>query len=83
MLVDITFDKKEQTACLNFKIENLNSVLAKQETLAILTTMAADFYLDPELEVEDLDSFISQATEGDKNSLYFILHEDGLELELK
>ena len=83
MLVDITFQKKEQTATLAFKIKDLDSQLAKQETLAIITTMAADFYLDPELEIEEIKGFATQALEQDKESLVFILHEDGLELEFK
>lgn len=83
MLVDIKFQKDEQTATMEYKLEHFKDKLAKQECLAILTTFAADFYLDPELEVADLEEYLSQAREQNKESLVFILHEEGLELEFK
>lgn len=81
MLVDIKFQKTEQTASLSFKTQDFKDNLSKQECLAIITTFAADFYLDPELEISDLDSFIDQAGDENKSILTFILHEEGLELE--
>lgn len=83
MQVDIKFQKEDQSASLAFEVANFTDKLSKQECLAILTTFAADFYLDPELEISDLDGFIEQARAQNKSSLLFILHEDGLELELK
>lgn len=81
MQVDIKFQKTEQTASLGFKLADFKDNLSKLECLAIITTFAADFYLDPELEVSDLEGFIAQATDLKKSVLTFILHEDGLELE--
>lgn len=81
MLVDINFQSDQQTATLSYVLENLEDKRSKQECLAILATFAADFYLDPELEIKDLEEYISQAKEKDKNILTFILHEEGLELE--
>ena len=83
MLVDIKFQKEDQSASLSFKLIDFKDNLAKKECLAILTTFAADFYLDPELEASDLEGFITQASEQKKEALLFMLHEDGLELEFK
>lgn len=83
MLVDIKFQKDHQSASLEFKVSDFKDLLSKQECLATLSIIAADFYLDPELEISDLDQLIEQAKEGNKTSLVFFLAEDGLELELK
>lgn len=83
MFVDIKFQKEDQTATLEYKIKDFKDKLAKVESLAILSTFAADFYLDPELDLADLEDFLTKANEEKKESLVFILHEEGLELEFK
>ena len=83
MLVDIKFQKDHQSASLSFKVDDFKDLLSRQECLAILSLTAADFYLDPELGMDDLEELVEQARESKKQSLIFYLHEDGLELELK
>ncbi len=83
MLVDIKFQKTQQSTSLEFKLDDFKDMLSKQECLATLSIVAADFYLDPELEISDLDELIEKAKSDNKNSLVFFLQEDGLELELK
>ena len=83
MNVDIKFNPKEQSATLDFKLENFNKELDYQECLGIVVIFCADFYLDPELSIEDIQSFITQGRENNKQSICFDLSEDGLELEFR
>jgi hypothetical protein len=83
MIVDIKFNHKEQSCSLEFAFLNLVNEMAIKEALAILTIVSSDFYLDPELEVEDINGFISQGKEKSKSALLFEVSEDGLELEFK
>ena len=83
MIVDIKFNHKEQSCSLEFSFLHLVNDMAMKEALAILAIVSADFYLDPELEVEDISNFISQGKEKAKSALVFEVSEDGLELEFK
>jgi hypothetical protein len=83
MLVDIKFNHKEQSCSLEFSFLNLINDMAIKEALAILTIISSDFYLDPELDVDDINEFISQGKEKSKSALLFEVSEDGLELEFK
>lgn len=82
MQVDVSFNTQEHTAFLKFKVADFKSDLQFSECLAIITIFSGDFYLDPELELEDLKSFVESAQAAEKTELIFDLSEDGLELEL-
>lgn len=82
MLVDVSFNAKEQSAYLKFKVEDFKNEQDFSECLAIITIFSGDFYLDPELEISDLEEFISAANSKQKAYLLFDLSEEGLELEL-
>lgn len=83
MLVDISFDEKNHETFATFEILNMHNDRAIKEVLAIITMISADYYLDPELEIEDMNNFISQANEKSKAKMTFSVSEDGLELEFK
>ena len=83
MNVDIKFNQKEQSCSLEFSFLNLVNDMAIKEALAIITIISSDFYLDPELDVDEMNEFISQGKEKSKSALLFEISEDGLDLEFK
>jgi hypothetical protein len=83
MNVNISFHPKDHMAFLDFSVDDFKSDLQLRECLAIVAIVSGDFYLDPELEIEDIEQFVTAAREKSKTHLVFELSEEGLELELK
>jgi ABC-type multidrug transport system ATPase subunit len=83
MLVNIEFNEKVHETYATFEIEHMSDERKIKEVLAIITMISADYYLDPELEVEDMLGFIVSAKEKSKAKMTFSISEDGLELEFK
>ena len=82
MLVNIEIEQKPEILTkATFLIENFTSLKDYKECLAIICMISADYYLDPELEIEDLKNFVEQAKDKTKSSLTLFISEDGLELE--
>ena len=82
MNVDITFQEKPELATTaSFKLLNLNTDKDFKEALAIIVILSADYYLDPELGVEDLQDYVNQAKENNKAKMTLEISEEGLELE--
>lgn len=79
---DISIDPKTMSARLLFKIEDFKSEKDFKDALAILSMVAGDFHLDPEVEVEELQGFVQKAKNEAKMALEFVVDEEGLELEL-
>jgi len=82
MKLDISFHPQDHMAFLNFAVSDFTTELQYKECLAIVTIISGDFYLDPELEITDIEEFVATAKEKNKTNLIFELSEDGLELEL-
>ena len=82
MQVDIKFEKSPiiQTKAI-FELASFKSDLDYKETLGIIFMISADYYLDPELEIDDLRGFVTQGQENSKDKLTLFVSEDGLELE--
>ena len=82
MNVDIEIIKKPEVQTkATFNLKNLNGPKDFKETLAIIFMISADYYLDPELEIADLENFKIQGLEKSKSKLEFLVSEEGLELE--
>lgn len=82
MLVDIKFIEKTQSSTATFELSNLASEMDLKQCLAIVTVLAADYYLDPEIEIGQLQDFINKGLESEAKTLCFFFDEDGLELEI-
>jgi len=82
MLVDIQIVPKTLEAILKFDIVNFTSDKSFKDAIATITMVAADYSLDPELEVEDLQEMITKAKSDSKKTLVFSILEDGIEAEL-
>jgi hypothetical protein len=74
-------EKPEVHTKATFELLNLNTDKDYKETLAIIFMISADYYLDPELEIEDLKQFKVMASEKNKAKLALFASEDGIEAE--
>ncbi|MCK5882389.1 MAG: hypothetical protein KAG61_01775 [Bacteriovoracaceae bacterium] len=82
MLVDIDFNKEEETAELTFQVESFKDERDAKLAIAIVTTFCGDFALDPELETEEFADILEQVKSKDKTKFTFLINEDGIEVEL-
>lgn len=81
MNTQININQKTLDTDVIFKVEDIQSQDHAKECLIILTMIAGDYALDPEIELEDFNSFVEKAKSEDKMALLFSINEDGLELE--
>jgi hypothetical protein len=83
MLVDINFDEKNHETFATFELKNIENERSIKELLAIITMISADYYLDPEIGIEDVQNFIASVDGKNKTLMTFSINEEGLELEFK
>ena len=82
MKVDISFSKGGEAATIKFF---LSEFLGPKDTLtglSILTLVAADFDLDPELEPEEFDNILTQIKEEKSEEFTVSIDEEGIEIDL-
>lgn len=82
MIADISVNPKTLDCDIRFRIEDIKNENSIKDCLAIVSMISGDYALDPELELEDMISFVEKAKNEDKVTLLFTVSEDGLELEL-
>lgn len=82
MLVDITIDPKNLDAFIRFEVENLKDEKSYKDSVAIISMIAGDYNLDPELEVLDLQEMVKMALDKGMKAIIFDINEDGVEAEL-
>lgn len=81
MLLDIDFNKEDETAELTFEVARFKSEHDMKLAIAIITTFCADFALDPELDVEEFTDLLDQIESKGKTHFTFFINEDGIEVE--
>ena len=82
MLVNIEIiEKPEISTNATFQLADLNSPKAYKETVAIIFMLAAEYHLDPELDVSDIEGYVKDAHEKTKVKMTLNISEEGLELE--
>lgn len=82
MLVDIHFKQKPEISTnLKFELLHLNNEHNYKEVLAILAMVCADYYLDPEIGVDDLTELVTQAKSDHKSKMTLEISEEGIDLE--
>ena len=82
MKVDISINSEDFSTKLTLETAAFENDRSFSEAGAILTMIAGDYSLDPELETSELKSFVNKAIEDSKTKLVFTIDEDGLDLEL-
>ena len=82
MLVDINVHANPDIyTTATFQLENFKTDSDFKQALAIIFMVSADYYLDPELDVENLVEFVNTGRENSKDNLTLEASEDGLELD--
>jgi hypothetical protein len=81
MKTNISIDPKTLDARIEFKFDDLNGPVDFKNSIAIISMIAGDFSLDPELELEDLNDLVVQGKEAGNTAIVFDIGEDGIEAE--
>ena len=81
MLVDINIDEKNFDATLSFNLVDFHSESSFKNTLAIVSMIAGDYSLDPEIEPSELKEMVSKGVEMAHSKLIFSISEEGIEAE--
>ena len=81
MNVDVKIDRKTLDAKVEFKFENISGLEDLMDSVAIISMIAGDFSLDPELELEDFQELVLNGKSAGNNSIIFDIGEDGIEAE--
>lgn len=82
MLIDISINPKSLDALVRFEITNLTDEKSYKDSIAVISIIAADYDLDPELEISDLKDMVKMALDQTKAAIIFEIHEDGIEAEI-
>ncbi|MCO4754812.1 MAG: hypothetical protein KC478_10045 [Bacteriovoracaceae bacterium] len=82
MKTEISVDPKTLSAKALFLVEDFKEEKDFKDTLAILSMVAGDYHLDPEVELDELKDFVKKAQEEAQSALEFIIDEEGIDLEL-
>lgn len=82
MIVDIDIDKFSQAYLLKFKTEQFKDEKDCKMAIRIVTCLALDFDLDPELEPEDFQEIIDKTIELEKQEFTFDIGADGIEVDI-
>ncbi len=82
MLVDVSVDPKSLDAFIRLEVENLKDEKSYKDSVAIISMIAGDYNLDPELEVSDLQEMAKMALDKGMKAILFDINEDGVEAEL-
>ena len=82
MKVDFEINDKTYEAKIEFAISELESPANIANAMALVTIVAADYELDPELEQADMLDLIEKAKVQSK-PLSFLISEEGIEVDLE
>lgn len=82
MKVDLDVLKEENLFKIKLYVDEFVSERDYKLALTLIATVSADFYLDPEFEVEDLMDIVDKVKEQNKKEFVFEISEDGIEVEI-
>ena len=82
MLVDITIDAKNLDAIIRFEVENLKDEKSYKDSLAIISMVAGDYSLDPELEISELKDMAKMALDKGLKAIIFDINEPSNHIRL-
>jgi len=80
MKIDFKINEKDHSANILINPIDAEKAIEQKNLLALVTMVCADFYLDPELELEQLNDFIHQAKEKE-STILLTIDEEGIDLE--
>lgn len=80
MKFDFKINPKTHDANLFINSSDINNDTDIKNLLALITIIGADFYLDPEITVEEMQSIIDNGKEKNKN-LMINFNEEEIDIE--
>ena len=81
MIVDITIDAKTTDAEIKFEFALIKDIKDTMDSVAIISMIAGDYSLDPELDLEDFKELVNKGLTGGNKYITFDINEDGIEAE--
>ncbi len=82
MKVSIDFQGKNELAKVTFFLQEFNTDRDIFKAIMIVQIFAADFDLDPELEVGDFEGILARVRELNKIEFTIMISEDDIEVDL-
>lgn len=82
MKVNVDFQSKNELAKVTFFLDEFATKKDILKAITIIQIFAADFELDPELEVEDFEGILARVKELNKTEFTVMISEDDIEVDL-
>lgn len=82
MNVRFWVDEGSLESFIEFNIRNFNEPMDFKNALALITMVAADYDLDPEMDEETMIDIIKKTQEHEKETFVFSFHEEGIEVDI-
>ena len=82
MKYEITIQEKTFDCEVKCFCEEIQSEKDFKQIIALISIIAADYDLDPELEIDDLQGIIDKVKTEAKNSYSFLISEEGIEVDI-
>lgn len=80
MQINFSINPKDHSAHIHFDPKKINNDKDYKDILSLITIVGADFYLDPELELEQIKDLSEKALQEEK-TIDIMFDEEGIELE--
>ena len=80
MKIDFTINPKTHSAHIKYNPKDFSQDKDYKDLLSLITIVGADFYLDPELELEQIKDLTEKGLQEDK-TIDIMFDEEGIELE--
>lgn len=82
MLVDINFLNKDDGHSLQFKTDNVKTLKELKTALSIIFIFSAEYEMDPELSLEDLEEIVEKAQELEKPFFTVYIRPEDIEIDI-
>lgn len=75
-------DEKSLESFVEFNINEFKGPGDYKNALALISIIAADYELDPEMDQDTIDELIAKTKEYAKECFTFSFHEEGIEVDI-
>lgn len=82
MLVDIHYLGEEEGHSLKFQTSQVKTLKELKTALSIIFIFAAEYEMDPELELEDLEEIVEKTQELGKDNFTVFIRPEDIEVDI-
>lgn len=82
MLVDIHYHNEDDGHSLKFQTDHVKTLKELKTALSIIFIFAAEYEMDPELSLEDLEEIVEKAQELEKQSFTVTIRPEDIEIDI-